>query len=67
MLLASAAAFHFAVQPESTDASTDPLTDPEELADIKKLSHGVAIVLLFSAYRILHCNKLLPITDTFHP
>ena len=66
MLFTSAAAFHFAVQPESTDASTDPLTDPEELADIKKLSHGVAIVLLFSACYFLHCNKLSLITGAFN-
>ncbi|KAL5526119.1 hypothetical protein ACEPAG_7457 [Sanghuangporus baumii] len=40
------AAFHFAVEPESS-SSVDPLSDPQELADIEKLSHGVAIVLLF--------------------
>ena len=50
---AGAFASHFAVQPQATDTSSDPLTDPQELADIKRLSHGVAIVLLFSACRFL--------------
>ncbi|KAI5115444.1 hypothetical protein M0805_006758, partial [Coniferiporia weirii] len=38
------AAFHLAVQPIDGD---DPLTDGQESEDIKKLSHGVAIILLF--------------------
>ncbi|EJD06395.1 calcium/proton exchanger [Fomitiporia mediterranea MF3/22] len=40
------AAFHFAVQPDASDPSEDPLTNPQEAADITKLSHGVAIILL---------------------
>ncbi|KAH8109579.1 calcium/proton exchanger [Phellopilus nigrolimitatus] len=40
-------AFHLAVQPDASDPTHDPLTDGQEGADIKKLSHGVAIILLF--------------------
>ncbi|ETW83093.1 H+/Ca2+ exchanger Vxc1-like protein [Heterobasidion irregulare TC 32-1] len=40
------AAFHMAVTPD-TSTETDPLTNAEERADLLKLSHGVAIVLLF--------------------
>lgn len=43
-----AAAFHLSVQPDATDPSVDPLTNGAEGSDIKKLSHGVAIILLFS-------------------
>ncbi|THH09302.1 hypothetical protein EW145_g2120 [Phellinidium pouzarii] len=38
------AAFHFALQPID---GNDPLTDGQESEDIKMLSHGVAIILLF--------------------
>lgn len=39
------AAFHAAVEPID---GKDPLTDGQESNDIKRLSHGVAIILLFS-------------------
>lgn len=37
-----------AVQPDATNPDEDPLTNGQEGEDIKKLSHGVAIILLFS-------------------
>lgn len=33
-------------------SETDPLTDAEEGKDILAISHGVALILLFSAYSI---------------
>ena len=49
IVLVHKAAFHLAVQPDASDPTDDPLTNGAEGADIKKLSHGVAVILLFSA------------------
>ena len=39
-------AFHTAVQP--SNLVTDPLTDAQEKHDILAISHGVAVILIFS-------------------
>ncbi|PAV16682.1 Calcium proton exchanger [Pyrrhoderma noxium] len=46
-------AFHLAVQPDATNPDEDPLTNGQEGEDIKKLSHGVAIILLFIYFSYL--------------
>ena len=47
-----------AVQPDASNPSDDPLTNGAEGEDIKKLSHGVAIILLFSMVSLLYFRIL---------
>ncbi|THH12715.1 hypothetical protein EW146_g7433 [Bondarzewia mesenterica] len=62
------AAFHMAVTPDNS-SETDPLTNAQEGGDILKISHGVAIVLLFiyGSYLVFQLFSHKDLYDDHHP
>ncbi|TFY61310.1 hypothetical protein EVG20_g7102 [Dentipellis fragilis] len=63
------AAFHMAVEPDPDDPSHDPLTNQQEGSDILRVSHGVAIVLLFiyGAYLFFQLFSHKNLYEDTHP